>query len=88
MLPGWSGSGPQIRGSGRVTQWALGRACSYALLQTANHRHKSLPGTRTVFTDASPNYGQSSKDHMRPVQDILMTTPKFPPGTRQADSGR
>lgn len=54
MLPGWSGSGPQIRGPGPVTQWALGRACSHGLLQTANHRHESLPGTGTVCTEIVP----------------------------------
>lgn len=66
MQAGWSGSGPQIRGPGPVTQWALARVCSYDLLQTANHRHKSLPGAKTVLTDIlpqtyPPTAGKSSK---------------------------
>lgn len=66
MLPGWSGSGPQIRGPGPVTQWAWGRVCSHGLLQTANHRHtrafqaqepyvqKSCPGCTPQLRGRSP----------------------------------
>lgn len=73
MLPGWSGSGPQIRGPGPVTQWALGRACSHGLLQTTNHRHESLPGTGTVCTEIwpqmhPPRTGKISKVHLCPLQ--------------------
>lgn len=80
VLPGWSGSGPQIRGPDQVTQWALGRACSYGLLQTTNHRHKSLPGTRTVFTEIlpqthPPTTGKSSKVRMCLMQGVTSWPP-------------
>lgn len=80
VLPGWSGSGPQIRGPGQVTQWALGRACSYGLLQTTNHRHKSLPGTITVFTEIlpqthPPTTGKCSKVRMCLMQGVASWTP-------------
>lgn len=42
VLPGWSGSGPQIRGPGRPSD------------SVANHRHESLPGTRAVFMEILP----------------------------------
>lgn len=56
-----------------MTQWALGRACSHGLLQTANHRHEILPGTRTIFTEIlprmhPPTMGNISKVHMCPSQ--------------------
>lgn len=68
ILPGWSGSGPQIRGPGRVTQWALGRACSYGLLQTANHRHKTFQAQGPYLYEycpqkQPPTSGKSCKMH-------------------------
>lgn len=87
------GVAPKLEGqAGRVTQWALGRACSYALLQTANHRHKSLPGAGTVFTEILPQMhppaaGKSSRVHNALCTGrCLMVTPKLPPGTCLADA--
>lgn len=63
-----------------MTQWALGWVCSYGLLQTVNHRHKSLPGTRTVFTELSaqthpPTTEKSSKVHMCLMQSVASWPP-------------
>lgn len=91
-------SGPQIRGPGPVTQWALGRACSYGLLQTANHRQKSLPGARTVFTDILPQthlqlWGRAPRCRVSlltaapsSLQEPAWPTTKLPPNCPPAPS--
>lgn len=84
VQPGWSGSGPQIRGPGPVTQWALGRACSYGLLQTANHRQKSLPGARTVFTDILSQTHLQLRGRTPRCRVSPHCCPKFPPGASLA----
>lgn len=93
MLPAGLGVAPKLEGqAGRVTQWALGRVCSYALLQTANHRHKSLPGARTVFTEILPQMhpptaGKSSRVHTVPCAGCHpIVTPKLPPGACLANT--
>lgn len=73
-----------------MTQWAWGRVCSHGLLQTANHRHESLPGTGTVCTEIlpwmhPPATGKISTVHLCPLQGATST---LPPGRCQAVQGR
>lgn len=68
-------------GLGPGVQLCLIADCKPQTQEPSRHKNRIY---RNIAPDASPNYGKSSKDHMCPVQDIVLS----PPSSSLQEHGR